>query len=248
MSEKTSSWTSEQIAEVARTLESQNAEAVLRWAADTFSEKIGLASSFGAEDVVLIDLIARLKLPIQIFTLDTGRLPEQTYEVMEAIRKQLRVTVTVYFPDKAGVEQLEREKGLFSFRESIENRKECCGIRKVEPLNRALSDLDAWMTGLRRAQAVTRGQLHKVELDRGHNNIVKLNPLADWTEKQVWEYIKEHKVPYNKLHDLNYPSIGCSPCTRAVGPGEDIRAGRWWWEQPEHKECGIHPPSEKTAP
>ncbi len=184
--------------------------------------------------------MSTIKKEVVIFTLDTGRLPEETYEVMDRIRQRYGVRITSYFPDKAAVEKLEREKGFYSFRESVENRKECCGIRKVEPLNRALAGLDAWITGLRRDQAVTRTDLPKVELDAAHRNIVKVNPIAEWTTEQVWAHIRAKNVPYNKLHDKNYPSIGCAPCTRAVKPGEDIRAGRWWWESPEHKECGLH--------
>lgn len=228
------------LARAAQELDSKSAEEVLRWGVETYFPKIGLASSFGAEDVVMIDLLVRVKKEVTVFTLDTGRLHEETYEVMERIRQRYGIEIVSYFPDTAAVEKLEREKGLYSFRQSIENRKECCGIRKVEPLGRALSGLDAWITGLRREQAVTRTSLPKVELDASHGNIAKLNPIADWTTDQVWEHIRENGVPYNKLHDRNFPSIGCSPCTRAVQPGEDIRAGRWWWENPEQKECGLH--------
>lgn len=233
-------WTEAEIAKVAQELDGKDALATLRWGVENFFPKIGFASSFGAEDVVVIDLISRVKKELTIFTLDTGRLNEETYEVMDRIREKYGVQIISYFPYKQAVEKLEREKGFYSFRQSIENRKECCGIRKVEPLNRALSTLDAWITGLRREQAVTRTKLPKVELDAAHRNMVKLNPIADWSTDQVWKHIRENKVPYNKLHDLNFPSIGCSPCTRAVKPGEDIRAGRWWWETPDQKECGLH--------
>ncbi len=220
--------------------ESQSAEQLLRWAAESFFPKIAFASSFGAEDVAVIDLLSGIKPKISIFTLDTGRLPEETYEVMEQVRQRYGAEIVSFFPDKAAVEKLEREKGFYSFRQSVENRKECCGIRKVEPLNRALAGLEAWVTGLRRGQAVTRAALPKVEADAAHRGIAKINPIADWSAEQVWEYIRKNQVPYNKLHDRNYPSIGCAPCTRAVRPGEEIRAGRWWWELPEHKECGLH--------
>ncbi len=233
-------WDETSIAEVAKTLEPQNADAVLRWGVESFFPRIGFASSFGAEDAVVIDLLVKVNPKVTIFTLDTGRLPEETYEVMDRIREKYGVSIKSYFPDRGTVEKLERDKGFYSFRKSIENRKECCGIRKVEPLNRALSELDAWITGLRREQAVTRTGLAKVELDTAHRNMVKINPIADWTTDQTWDYIRKNGVPYNKLHDLNYPSIGCAPCTRAVKPGEDIRAGRWWWETPEQKECGLH--------
>ena len=218
----------------------KTAEEVLKFALEKFGNKAGLASSFGAEDVVLIDLISKIDKNALIFTLDTKRLHKETYEVAERIKKRYGVKIKAYFPDKKKVEELERTKGLFSFRESIENRKECCNIRKVEPLKRALAGLDAWITGLRKDQVVTRANIHKIEIDEAHNKIIKFNPLADWTEKQVWSYIKKNDVPYNKLHDKNFPSIGCEPCTRAIKPGEDFRAGRWWWEKPEKRECGLH--------
>ena len=230
----------QEIQKVSTELESKNAEEVLRWGVERFFPRIGFASSFGAEDVVVIDLLVKVNPKVTIFTLDTGRLNEETYDVMDRIRERYGVSITSYFPDKAAVEKLEREKGFYSFRKSVENRKECCGIRKVEPLGRALADLDAWITGLRREQAVTRSGLPKVEVDTAHRGIAKLNPIADWTTEQVWDYIRKNQVPYNKLHDQNFPSIGCSPCTRAIRPGEDIRAGRWWWELPEQKECGLH--------
>lgn len=233
-------------------LQKATAEEVLRWAIKTFSPKIALASSFGAEDVVLIDLLAKMSPPAiggsasggktKIFTLDTGRLNEETYEVMDRIRRKYGVEIVSYFPEASKVEALERQKGFYSFRESVPNRQECCGIRKVEPLKRALAGLDAWVTGLRRGQFVTRSDVAKVEIDEAHAGITKINPLADWTNEAVWAYIKKNSVPTNKLHDLGYPSIGCAPCARAVKPGEDIRAGRWWWENSEHKECGIHLP------
>lgn len=217
------------------------AEEVLSWAVKEFGDKVGFASSFGAEDVVVIDMLAKITPHPKIFTLDTGRLNEETYQVMDAIRKKYNLSIESQFPEREKVEALERAKGFFSFRESVENRKECCRIRKVIPLGRALERLLAWITGLRREQSVTRAELSIFETDTGHNNILKINPLADWTEKQVWGYIKKNNVPYNALHDQNYPSIGCAPCTRAIKPGEDIRAGRWWWESPESKECGLHP-------
>lgn len=226
--------------------EKLSAVALMQWALKQFSPKMAVASSFGAEDVVLIDLMVKLDPAVKIFTLDTGRLNEETYEVMDKVRRKYGVTIESYFPSSQAVEKLEREKGFYSFRESIENRKECCSIRKVEPLSRALKGLDAWVTGLRRAQAVTRTDLQKVERDEAHKGIYKINPLADWSEEDIKSYIKKNAVPYNRLHDEGYPSIGCAPCTRAIKPGEDIRAGRWWWENPEHKECGLHlKPKEK---
>jgi len=223
-----------------KNLETKSAEELLQWAMDQYGLKAGLACSFGMEDMVLINMIAKLKGPITIFTLDTGRLHEETYEIMERVRSHYGLEIKTYFPDSGQVEKLVRGKGFFSFKESIENRKECCAVRKIEPLNRALAELDAWVTGLRRNQAVTRTETPKVIEDTDHPPLIKINPLADWTQEQVESYIEKHKVPVNALHKKNYPSIGCAPCTRSIEPGEDIRAGRWWWENPEHKECGLH--------
>ena len=220
--------------------EGESPEAVLRWALSEFHPDIALASSFSMEDIVLIAMMADILPDARIFALDTGRLHEETYEAAEAVRRKMGVRIEWYFPDRAAVEELERDKGLFSFRESLENRHECCRIRKVEPLSRALSGLRAWMTGQRREQAVTRRNLPVVEIDDGHGKILKLNPLAGWTEHEVREYVRKRGLPVNRLHDMGYPSIGCAPCTRPVAPGEDPRAGRWWWERPEHKECGLH--------
>lgn len=215
-------------------------EALLRWADSRFGPRVALASSFGAEDVVLVDLWCRVASRPRIFTLDTGRLPEETYEVMERIRKRYGVEIEAFFPDTAQVERLLREHGPNLFYHSVESRRLCCRVRKVEPLGRALGDLSAWICGLRREQAPTRADLEAVEVDEAHGGILKLNPLIDWSTEEVWDYIRTHEVPYNALHDRGYPSIGCAPCTRAVEPGEDIRAGRWWWENPESKECGLH--------
>lgn len=221
--------------------ESKSAEEVLRWALATYHPRIAIASSFGAEDVVLIDLAAKIQPSVRVFTLDTGRLPQETYNVMDAIRKKYGISIDVFFPDASRVESMVRERGLNLFYDSIENRKMCCGVRKVEPLKRALSGCSAWLTGLRREQAVTRDRIMKIDWDADHNGgMAKINPLADWKRDQVWEYIKKHNVPYNALHDQGYPSIGCAPCTRAIKPGEDERAGRWWWEIPQNKECGLH--------
>ncbi|MBF8259454.1 MAG: Phosphoadenosine phosphosulfate reductase [Actinobacteria bacterium] len=220
--------------------EEESPEAVLRWALSEFHPDIALASSFGMEDIVLIAMAAEIRSDARIFALDTGRLHEETYEAAEAVRRKLGVRIEWYFPPRAAVEELERSKGLYSFRESLEKRHECCRIRKVEPLSRALSGLRAWVTGQRREQAATRRSLEIVEIDVAHGKILKLNPLAGWTEQEVREYVRKRELPVNRLHDMGYPSIGCAPCTRPVAPGEDPRAGRWWWERPEHKECGLH--------
>ena len=224
-------------------LEARPAQEILQWAVDEYGSRVALASSFGLEDMVLIDMASKLAAPLTVFTLDTGRLHEETYQTMDRVRSHYKINIRSYFPNSEAVERLEREKGFYSFRESLENRKECCGIRKVEPLNRALGELDAWITGLRRDQNVTRTDVPKVSEDADHPPLIKINPIADWTLAQVEEYIEEHKVPTNPLHRKNYPSIGCAPCTRAIQEGEDIRAGRWWWENPDHKECGLHRPA-----
>ncbi len=233
--------------ELATRFEGEGPQTVIGWALEQFHPRIALASSLQAEDMVILDIAWKINPGIRVFTLDTGRLHEETYATMERIREKYGVAIESYFPDREAVEALEREKGFYSFRRSVEERKLCCGIRKVEPLGRALQGLDAWITGLRREQAVTRTTVGKVEFDGGQGGTIKVNPLADWSGKQVWEYIRSHHVPYNALHDLGYPSIGCAPCTRAIKPGEDIRAGRWWWEIPEGKECGLHVTTVETG-
>jgi phosphoadenosine phosphosulfate reductase len=201
---------------------------------------IKIASSFGLEDVVVIDLACKIVERPIVFFLDTGRLHGETYQTVEKIRKRYNINLEIYYPNASDVEKLVKEKGLFSFYESIENRKECCYIRKVKPLLRALQNVEGWITGLRRGQAQTRTNVMPFELDIDHNNILKINPLFNWGLNGIWTYIKMYDIPYNPLHDRGFPSIGCEPCTRAIKPGEDIRAGRWWWESPEHKECGLH--------
>ena len=197
------------------------------------------ASSLAAEDMVLTDLILRAKLPIRIFTLETGRLHKETLGMLDRIHEVYGYNVEAYRPDTAAVDAYVQQNGLNAFYDSVEMRKECCRIRKVDPLNRALAGQRAWITGQRRAQSATRTELHVQEDDAAHG-MAKFNPLADWSEEDVWHYIRSSNVPYNPLHDRGYPSIGCEPCTRAIQPGEDVRAGRWWWENPESKECGLH--------
>lgn len=221
-------------------LEGKSAEEIVSWAINTFGiSKMALASSLGAEDQVLTEIMLSKDAKARIFTLDTGRLNPETYSVMSKTIMKYNFHYEVMFPDTAEIEKTVSELGPNFFYESIENRKLCCQIRKVEPLKRKLSELDAWLTGLRREQAVTRADLPIVEWDEA-NNLVKINPLASWDEEEVWDYIKNKQVPYNSLHDKGFPSIGCAPCTRAVQKGEDVRAGRWWWENPEQKECGLH--------
>ncbi|HKG89822.1 MAG TPA: phosphoadenylyl-sulfate reductase [Nitrososphaeraceae archaeon] len=230
-----------QIKKIAEEMEDKSAMEVLKWAINAYAPKIALASSFGAEDVILIDMMVKInKEKAKIFTLDTGRLNQETYDVMDAIRKKYDIEIEVYFPEQRETEEMVKIKGMNLMYESVENRKLCCEIRKVHPLNRALSKLDGWITGLRREQAITRANIYKLEIDSSHGNIAKINPLADWTNEMIWDYIHKNNVPYNKLHDSGYPSIGCEPCTRAVQRGEDPRAGRWWWENATQKECGLH--------
>ncbi len=221
-------------------IDRDDADAVVARALELYHPAVALASSFSMEDCILMDLLARRRKDARVFALDTGRLNPETYECAEAMSARCGLRVEWFFPQREPVEALERGKGLFSFRESVENRRECCGIRKVEPLGRALAGLHAWITGLRRGQGVTRTGLGVVEPDAAHGGIAKISPLAGWTFDRVKAYVREHKLPYNRLYDQGYTSIGCAPCTRALRPGEDERAGRWWWENPDHKECGLH--------
>jgi phosphoadenosine phosphosulfate reductase len=199
-----------------------------------------LASSLSAEDMVLTDAILRLRLDIEIFTLDTGRLHADTLNVIEAIRKRYGYAVRVYRPDPKAVGEYVVEFGQDAFYGSVDLRKRCCHIRKVEPLERALAGKEVWITGQRRAQALTRAELNLQEYD-ATRGMAKVNPLADWSEDEVWAVIRAYDIPYNALHDQGYRSIGCAPCTRPTVAGEDARAGRWWWEQPQSRECGLHP-------
>lgn len=220
-------------------LESYPAKDLVGWALERYGRKVALASSLSAEDMVVLHLMVELRSDARVFTLDTGRLPQETYALIDRVRERMGIRMEVFFPDAQAVEQMVNGKGLNLFYQSLENRHECCRVRKVEPLNRALGGLSAWITGLRREQAVTRCQLRKAEWDDEHGSL-KLNPIADWTHDEVWAYIRKHDVPFHPWHSKGYPSLGCLPCTRAVQPGEDIRAGRWWWERPEQKECGLH--------
>ena len=197
------------------------------------------ASSLAAEDMVLTDLILKNKLPIGIFSLETGRLHPETLAMVDKVKEVYGYDITLYRPDTAAVDDYVAKNGLNAFYDSVEMRRECCRIRKVEPLSRALAGNQAWVTGQRRAQSATRTSLMVEEDDPAHF-MTKFNPLADWSEQDVWDYIKGNNVPYNALHDQGFPSIGCAPCTRAIEPGEDVRAGRWWWENPDSKECGLH--------
>ena len=212
--------------------------ATLERIAGEFSPAV-FASSLAAEDMVLTDLILKARLPIAIFSLETGRLHPETLAVLDTVKARYGYDVQLYRPQTEAVEAYVAQNGRDAFYNSIEMRRECCRIRKVEPLGRALAGKKAWVTGQRRAQSATRSDLSVQEDDPAHG-MVKFNPLADWSEEDVWNYIRANDVPYNALHDQGFPSIGCAPCTRAIEPGEDVRAGRWWWENPESKECGLH--------
>lgn len=206
-----------------------------------FGQKIGFSTSLGAEDQVITAMLAGIDKSVKLFTLDTGRMFPETYEVLHRTINRYGIDIHVYFPEAARVEEMVNSKGINLFYESIENRKLCCHIRKIEPLKRALTGLDAWITGLRREQSITRHDMKVVEWDETHG-LIKVNPLIEWSQEMVWDYILKHNIPYNKLHDQGFPSIGCQPCTRAIEKDEDVRAGRWWWENPESKECGLHNP------
>ena len=216
------------------------AEAILALAIRTFQPAITCACSMGLEDVVLLDMLAQGRIRPRIFFLDTGRLHSETYETLAALRVRYGLAIEVYFPQAGAVEALVTAKGPCSFYESLENRLECCRIRKREPLGRALAGARAWITGLRREQSPTRADTRAFEWDDGNGGLVKVNPLVDWTLARVLAYVRSRRVPYNPLHDRGFPSIGCAPCTRAVPAGEDPRSGRWWWERAETRECGLH--------
>lgn len=224
-------------------LDDWDVEKILSWSIDNFHPRLVLSASFGnPEGMVLLDLLHRMQPAVRVFTLDTGRLPQATHDLIDRVRDRYGVEVEVVFPDPGDVVQMVRQHGQNLFYESVEKRQLCCRIRKVEPMRRyfATAGIDAWFAGLRREQGVTRTEAPKVEIDDVHGGLVKINPLVDWTHEQVWDYVRTHNVPVNRLHKEGYPSIGCDPCSRAIRPGEDVRAGRWWWENPETKECGIH--------
>ncbi len=227
------------INELNQELQNLSAEDIIKYFLKEYKQDAALSSSLGAEDQVLTDMILKVDKDANIFTLDTGRLHPETYDVMDATNLKYGVKLNVFFPLNEKVEELYQKQGINGHFESIQNRKNCCNIRKMEPLRRALKPLKVWITGLRAAQSVTRTSMSVVEYDENFE-VIKVNPLINWSEEDVWNYIKQNNVPYNKLHDKGFPSIGCAPCTRAIKDGEDIRAGRWWWENPEHKECGLH--------
>lgn len=220
-------------------LQNSSISEVLSFFSKEYPGKVIFTTSLGAEDQVLTAEISKTDKSIHIATLDTGRMFQETYELIQRTESKFKIKIKAYFPDNIAVEKMVNEKGINLFYESIENRKLCCNVRKIEPLKRALAGNKVWINGLRRDQSTTRNNISLVEFDEV-NNILKVNPLYKWTNEMVWEYLHNEKVPYNPLHDKNYPSIGCEPCTRSVEYGDDIRSGRWWWENPDTKECGLH--------
>jgi phosphoadenosine phosphosulfate reductase len=230
---------SKYINQLNESIKDYNLRQTLEFFYNKFNKRVVIASSMSVEDQIILNEAMKVNPNFNIFTIDTGRLPQETYNLIDRTNKFYGINIKIYFPDYKKVEKMINENGVNLFYESIEKRQLCCYVRKVEPLKRALRGVKVWITGLRREQSITRRSLEKVEWDENYN-IIKLNPLIDWTEKMIWDYVKTEKIPYNELHDKNYPSIGCEPCTRPVKIGEDVRAGRWWWENPEQRECGIH--------
>lgn len=228
-----------QVAALNERFADSKAEDIVAYFLDAFRGRIALSSSLSIEDQTLTDIIVKTDKQARIFTLDTGRLFPETYQLIDRTNMTYGINLEVFFPDYREVQKMVREEGINLFYNSIESRHRCCHIRKLEPLSRAMQGLDAWICGLRRQQSVTRKDMQVVEWDDIHG-LIKVNPLINWSEEDVEQYVHQHHVPYNKLQDQGYPSIGCQPCTRAVKPGEDIRAGRWWWESPDHRECGLH--------
>jgi phosphoadenosine phosphosulfate reductase len=224
---------------------------LLSLALERFGDGLRIACSLGVEDMVVLHEAARageaLGITPRVFLLDTGRLHQETYDQLDRVRDRYRLSIEAYAPDTVAVQSLVRAKGANSFYESVEARKECCHVRKIEPLGRALAGATAWVTGLRREQSPTRAAIERVERDAANGGLWKLSPLADWSEADVWAFVQAHGVPTHVLHKRGFPSIGCAPCTRAIAAGEDVRAGRWWWEDPKHKECGLHVHAEASS-
>ena len=216
-----------------------NPEELLHALTTEYSNKLAFATSLGAEDQALTHMLVNADKQLRIFTLDTGRLFPETLDLLDKTNKRYNINIELFFPAAQEVENMVHKKGINLFYESVENRKECCHIRKILPMKRALKDVEVWISGLRAEQSVTRQDLELAQWDDNFQ-LIKISPLRSWNEEQLWKYIKDNNIPYNPLHDKGFSSIGCLPCTRAVEPGEDVRAGRWWWEQPEMKECGLH--------
>jgi thioredoxin-dependent adenylylsulfate APS reductase len=228
------------VAEDVRPVESAGAEEILRWGIEYFGDRLAICTAFQASGMVILDMAVRISRNVKVFTIDTGRLPEETHRLISDVRERYGIEIETVMPEAAEVASMVSSHGPNLFYDSVANRRLCCEIRKVRPLNRRLAKLEAWVVGLRRQQSETRETIQKITVDEAHGGILKLAPLADWTREEVWEYIRRHNVPYHELYWQGFSSIGCAPCTRAVQEGEEERAGRWWWEQEAHKECGIH--------
>ncbi|RUA25205.1 MAG: phosphoadenylyl-sulfate reductase [Bacteroidetes bacterium] len=229
----------EDIVDLNNRLDGKTAQEIIAFFVESMGEKITFGTSMGAEDQVVTQMLMELDKEVSIFTLDTARLFPETYELIDRTNKKYGIKIDVFFPDYKEVEQMVAENGINLFFDSVDNRHLCCQIRKLNPLKRALQGKEAWFTGLRRSQSVTRVDMQVVEWDE-NSGMLKVNPLIDWSEDDVWEYIEKQGIPFNPLHKKGYPSIGCQPCTRAIMEGEDVRAGRWWWENPDSRECGLH--------
>ena len=230
-----------EVGELSVEYDDKEPQEVIGWALETFArDRIAVCTSFQIDGMAILDMAWRIDPQVRVFTVDTGRLPAETYELMDRVRERYGLAIEVYYPQAIELERLVRKQGVNGFYRSVPQRLACCEVRKVSPLRRVLEGLDAWITGLRRDQWATRSNIRKIELDHDHGGIVKVNPLADWTEEEVWDYLRANDVPYNPLYDRGYKTIGCAPCTRPVEPGADARSGRWWWEKNAPKECGMH--------
>ena len=230
----------QEVTHLAHTYEAQSPQEVLQWTLARFGNRAALCTSFQADGMAILDMAWRINPHVRVFTIDTGRLPQETYTLLDQVRAKYNIEIEVYFPDATQVESIVRRHGPNLFYRSVQSRLLCCEARKVLPLRRVLASLDAWVTGLRRDQSSTRATVGKIEIDNDHGGLVKVNPLASWTEEDVWNYIQTHNVPYHPFYEQGYTSIGCAPCTRPTSAGEDPRAGRWWWETGVAKECGMH--------
>jgi len=230
-----------EVGELAVEFEGQEPWDVLEWAIERFGEGLALSTAFQEGDVALIDMAYAIDPTIRVFSIDTGRLPQETFDLIEQLRERYaQLRLELLSPDAPQIQRLVDKNGPNLFRQSVEKRLLCCNVRKVQPLTRALAGLDAWVTGLRRDQWASRSDIRKIEIDHDHGGLLKLNPLAEWTEEEVWDYLRDNEVPVHPLYAQGYTSIGCAPCTRPVAPGEPVRAGRWWWESDAPKECGMH--------
>jgi thioredoxin-dependent adenylylsulfate APS reductase len=233
-----------EVGEIALELDDKDPQDVIAWGLQHFGRRLAICTSFQTDGMAILDMAWRIDPSVRVFCVDSGRLHQQTYDLMDRVRERYGIPIEIYYPDAGQLEKFVHAEGINPFYRAVPLRLRCCEIRKVTPLTKVLEGLDAWVTGLRRDQWASRANIRKVEIDHDHGGLIKINPLADWTEEEVWEYIREHDVPYNALYDEGYTSIGCAPCTRPTKVGEDARAGRWWWEKNAPKECGIHCPIE----